>query len=50
MNKEMPQKDSLKKTYAKPLLSKHGNLKEITGLAQKVGSSVRGGELGCTRW
>jgi len=39
-----------KKTYEKPLLRKHGNLKEITAFQQKIGSAGgKGGGLGCTR-
>jgi hypothetical protein len=39
-----------KETYAKPLLTKHGNLKDITSTV-KVGSSGRKPveALGCTR-
>ncbi|MBW1788871.1 MAG: lasso RiPP family leader peptide-containing protein [Deltaproteobacteria bacterium] len=48
MEERKNQVDSSKKVYEKPVLSKHGNLKEVTGhglLATKKSNS-----LGCTRF
>lgn len=40
MKKREAQVDK-KKAYTKPVLEKHGNLKEITGLAARIGSGPK---------
>jgi hypothetical protein len=47
MEKQKIQVD--KQAYEKPVLTKHGRLKDVT-VAERIGSPQNAGSLGCTRF